>query len=425
MSVGIGLIKSLCDQNVRASVVYDHGIGDHLFTPDERAAWDFVRDFCTTHGRYPSVDTVVGHYPELSVRFDNMPDEPFTYWADLGKKRRVTNLAREMADTVHRRMSAGANIDTDDLTRIASRFISDARSCTGSKIVSLSDITEELLRMHDHRQLATGISGIPTGFPFFDRVFDGLQTGDVLSLVGKTGMGKSFVMAKMWNAAYDNGYSPFVASMEMPIPQQARRTLALRSRLPGTAIRVGRLDFAGRELLGHTAEAVRENRQQIWFTDHVKSVDEIAAVARDLGANPIFIDGAYIIDENDRGAVWERVGKVAQNIRDMAMSLGVSVVSSYQFNNSGEGLHNIHFSPNIKYLASIVLGLRQEEPRPGVGRVLSTTERKILEILKGREGEYGAIEVEWDMRRTNICQRRVLWSRADDDESDGGDEWNE
>ena len=76
-----------------------------------------------------------------------------------------------------------------------------------------------------------------------------------------------------------------------------------------------------------------------------------------------------------------------------------------RFRKGPGNLDNIGYSDAIGQLASIAISLEEDK---GVGERSDNISFKILRVIKGREGESGAIQVKYDMNYTQIDQTTIL-----------------
>ena len=129
------------------------------------------------------------------------------------------------------------------------------------------------------------------------------------------------------------------------------------------------------------------------------SAEDVFALADQLKCKLVFIDGAYLM--RHKNTKLDRFTRAAENVELMKRActdLDQMCFGSWQFNRAavkdkkkGEkgALEDIGYSDAIGQISSIVLGLFQEE---GV----ETMEKRQIKVLKGRNGEVGQFDVNWD-----------------------------
>jgi len=239
--------------------------------------------------------------------------------------------------------------------------------------------------------------------------------------------GKSYLMLKMALTAKLAGFFPLFVTMEMSPLQCARRVLAMHAGVPASLIRLGRLSCWGRDKLVSTVrwagEAQENDRQFLLMRGSLTTtVEDVVLRVRELRPHIVFVDGAYLLRTRSKSeARWERVTETAEYLKMVASDFNIPLVASYQFNRRGAGsLGNIAHADAVGQLASIVIGMDDEEQSSTDPMSWGQRSYKLLELLKGREGERGEIRILFDMGRMRIEQDSVVkgYSMHSDDSLD-------
>ena len=127
-----------------------------------------------------------------------------------------------------------------------------------------------------------------------------------------------------------------------------------------------------------------------------------------MKCDAIFLDGAYLM--RHRNQRLDRFTKVAENVelmKQLSTDLEIPTFASWQFNrqaakkgkglqkNEKAGLEDIGYSDAIPQVSSIVMGLHQEEG-------IETMNQRIIDVMKGRNGEIGQFKISWDFQTMNF-----------------------
>lgn len=132
------------------------------------------------------------------------------------------------------------------------------------------------------------------------------------------------------------------------------------------------------------------------------SVEDIYTLAVQLQCKVILVDGAYLL--RHKNAKLDRFTRAAENVELMkryGAETQSATIASWQFNRGATkkkgkdeevGVEDIGYTDAIGQISSIVLGLFQDD---GV----ETMQKRIIRILKGRNGEIGQFEIQWDFQR--------------------------
>lgn len=403
---GLGLLRSMVLNNVSPTYLEAEGVSDKVFVDNEADVYNMMRNHFIEFGRWPDLRTITH---ETKAEFGKYPDEPVEYWVVQVKTRHEQKLVLEGVSEIQSRARTGdlglAKEKLKDLIidlegREKRATISDMRDAVGSAI-----------EHHDRIQRSgRDIWGVPFGLEYLDQVSGGGQPGDMVALVGRPEQGKSFFMLAFANAAYDDERKPLFITMEMVTMQQAMRFGALRSHVTLDNFQRGKMSFWGR---GRMVEAMQsmEKPFPVLQASFSTTIEEVRLITQEIEPDILYVDGAYLLRTRKQyPSLTERIGEVAERLKQMAIDLGIPVVASYQFNRAGPGrLENIGRSDLIGQLGSIVLSLKEDE-KPLDG---SKPLYRMLEIIKGRAGEWGVIKVLYDMKRMWIRQEEIVLGRRD------------
>jgi replicative DNA helicase len=231
-----------------------------------------------------------------------------------------------------------------------------------------------------------------------------------------TGIGKSYILARIAVAAHQAGSSPLLVSMEMPSSQFARRILALRTGVSDTHIRLGHLSTLRGRRTVETDVLALEGEPPFYMLDgrFILTVEDLRMHIMTLRPDVVYVDGAYLLKTKGRfSGKWDVVAEAAEQLKITASGENIPLVGTYQLNKDNE----VYGSRAIKHLASIVLHLHE----PSGDRTLSrwSPERtRIVSIVKGRSGERGRFRVSYNMLNTAIEEMEVLSGTVTGDEGE-------
>lgn len=378
MSVGLALLKKMAADRISILVLIEKGIERIHFSGDEIAVYDLIKNHITTFGEVPSIRTVEA---EVGVTFPSFPNEPLDYWVKGIKKRFQSQLILRGTEEARELLKDG---DVDDAEARILELAASVRK-TGTirdEVFDLAALGDKVLSSHDRNQRAVGITGIPFGLPYLDAISGGAQAGDTVAIVGRPGVGKSYLALFMaMVGAWSAGFDPMVVTLEMPPIQCARRLIALRTNVNATRIRIGRLSYYGRQKvvadIGHLKGMSGGGRHfHIMAGSLSSTVEDLALRIRDIKPAILFVDGAYLLRTKVKtGARWERVSETAEILKNFANEFQIPVVSTYQFNRRGSGsLGNIGMCLHPMSIIETSEGLQRiKEAKP------------ILEVWNGRK----------------------------------------
>ncbi len=411
MSTGLGMLYCAVTSKIPLVTLEERGVERSFFIGNELKVYDYLRRHFIRFGSFPDFDTVAA---ETGVKIPTFPDEPLDYWVQRLEERHHSSLIMASSKKMQEVVSKGDIESARVLVRNLYSQVSIADKA--GRVYQLQALAREVLEHHDRLQLSSGIGGIPFGIPYLDEVSGGAQASDSIVLVGSPSIGKSYMMAQFCLNSFASGGTPLLCTFEMSAFQFARRILALRNHVMATMIRLGRLSHWAREKLRSDVSFLEHGRLPFpIFEGSLKTtIDDVVLRVQELRPSALYVDGAYLLKMSGKPmSLVDRVRETAEMLKMIAKEFKIPVFSSYQFNKKGEGLRNIYSGDAVSQYGSIVIGIRDEEdyeegPSEGRHRFDSAQEFKVLDLLKGREGERGKIRILYDMQTMRIEQDSVL-----------------
>lgn len=417
MSVGKQLLFSIlsaedaADRRGGLTRLLEHGITRESFLEaDEGASFEYMRTYFLRYGVVPSISLVE---VEVDIRFpDNALDEPFAFWFDEFRKHlaavQMVYLSEELEDLVENgRVETAIDCITEYNAKIRG-LMQNRRT-----VSTMADMAEEILDQHAMTQTGQIATGIRIGFPYIDAVTGGIQPGDFWCIVGESGTGKTYISCRCALGAVEQGKKVLLVGMEMPNKQIIRRNMALGAHVSAMNLRLGRLSqFAVQEVRRYVADwrTSGKNDRLVFIEGRINmTVDDLMLAIHEHKPDVVLIDGAYMLRVSGHfKSRWEMNMEVMEALKQIAMTEDVGIVGSFQFDQKvkQKGLANIMGGQSIGQIASVVLGIENEEG--GSGRSYNPIEYKELSLMKGREGERGKIRLCYNMARTSIEQVDIL-----------------
>jgi replicative DNA helicase len=277
----------------------------------------------------------------------------------------------------------------------------------GNQIADLRDAADALKAAYAaHFKL--GPQGLMLGWPYLDKMTGGLNKGDVVSYVGRPGLGKTWQM--LYGAYYGwakadadqtdpVGSSRMFVSMEMNVLTIEQRLAAIHTKLPhGHIIKAQLTQPKGLNAYKAGIKEWKGYKAPFWVVDGnlTATVEDIMIIARQLKPDAIFIDGAYLL-QNQKAK--DRYARVAENMDLIKRELAsvAPTVCSWQFkrseskktkNKDDADLEDIGYSDAIGQHSSLVLGLFEDDN-------VETLKTRKVKVLKGRNGETGEFKTKW------------------------------
>jgi replicative DNA helicase len=377
---------------------------------EEESAFEWVEAYVTKHHQVPPLETLQSQFPVFK-EFET-PD-PLSYYTDLLEERYAYGVINE------------ANIKSQDLLKENKHAVKEAATVLEQSIQKIKaqqyrtkilDMSTEgpLLVLSEYHSLNKQDAKVIFGWPYMDESTGGALPGDVISIVGRPAMGKTFLVLKSSIVNWRAGLRVMVVSMEMNPLAIAQRTIAMYGHLPLTQLKTG--SYSNYGATGGTYKKFKDSLVQVSQQEGKLYVvdgnlaahcDDIYILAAQLGVDAIYIDGAYLMKhKNTRLNRFDRVAENAEMMKHQTSEIGLPTFASWQLSREAAkkakkaedvGLEDIGMSDAIGQVSSIVLGLFQEE-------TAETLHRRLIDVMKGRNGEVGEFLINWDFIKMDFDQ---------------------
>lgn len=401
MSVGMRYLASLIDSGDVKEFTASK-VSKDLFKPVELEVYEFVEGFVYSYKALPTKDTVIEQFPDMGL--PKAPETP-AYYADQMRDRYISDTIKA-GYTETKKALTKENMDTDEAVRVLSDTLVQIHKITNeSRIMDFKESADFLKEAYTKKKVQGMDGTILTGYPSVDSISGGLEGGDVLSIVGRPALGKTFSTLYTGLHAWDQqGKNVLYVSMEMNLLKIQQRLASMKTKYSLTQLK--KAQFATNIKKGFFAamESLKEKPNSYWIVDGnmTATVEDIWKLTMQLHPDLVIVDGAYLLHHpNPRIGKYDRVGENARLLKSMvAAEFDIPVIESWQFNREAvkkmqknkdakTGLEDIGYSDEIGQISSLVLGLTQSES-------VETIKRRKVEILKGRDGETGEFYINWD-----------------------------
>jgi len=276
-----------------------------------------------------------------------------------------------------------------------------------SEVTDMMASTEIDLHLDRYSKVkaAMGPDGVISPWETLNEATYGWHCGEVISVVGRLGTGKTWYLLMLAHEAWMAGHIPIIVSMEMSKEALKRRMYALHTNMPHDWIRKGQLSPWGESRYKKELDILRGS-DELFMTSQadMNTVPQLESlvvkmVKGEMQMDPrvvVFIDGMYLMaDWRKSGSREERVGNVSTDLKGMAERWGVPVIQTVQFNRQVNvkklrgGAENIGASDQIGQNSDVVIGLFQNDD-------MKEDKRLYVKALKHREGIPFEMDLRWD-----------------------------
>jgi len=410
MSIGKNFIAAITAAQ-SLSDFFTFGPIDHLFKGSEVEVWSFVSEFIKKYGELPKAGTIQTH---TGVALATTA-EPAAYYLDLMRVRHQELCIKFAMKKAQDQLQPGGEGSEAALTQITQMVLNLLTQGQAHQVADLRSAYKLLIQhyaAHNHGDL----QGLKLGWPYFDEMSGGIRKSDLVSMVGRPGIGKTWQMLYSaytgWAEAEADpqnlvGEPRMFVSMEMDILSIQQRLASLHTKVKMTAVKKSSMSTVELKTYKKGLKVLEGFKAPFWVIDGsmTATVDDVYLLAKQLKPKAVFIDGAYLMKHPTERDRYKRVSENADLLHNrIAAEIG-PVVASWQFartaskKKKGEEvtLDDIAYADAIGQASSIVMGIFEEE-------TVETLKQRRVKILKGRNGETGEFLANWNFDKMDFSQ---------------------
>jgi replicative DNA helicase len=297
-------------------------------------------------------------------------------------------------------------MDTEEAYSVMKKGILQVESeIVDSTTVNITEDVDDRKKLYEERKLNKGIIGIPTGIEKLDFLIKGLQRKTLVTLIAKTGTGKTWLEVILGSHACLNNFRVLQFVTEMSEEQMRDRY---------EAVLIGKLlgEFNYTRFKSGLLSAKEEDKYYEFLDKHlprleplfIETADGVSSVASKIQQHSpdlVLIDSAYLMeDERNAKDDWLRVAHISRDLKLLCKRAEVPIFINTQADSTtskktGPELENIAFAKSIGQDSDIVAALFQDD------QMREDKEMK-LKILKQREGCLGSVMLNWDLTKMNF-----------------------
>jgi len=389
----LAIARALTDQSVGAFLDRDVR-PDMMPTPEDGAVLKFILDFFRQHQAVPAPRTVETQFPGYALGY--APD-PATAYVDAIVKQHVRVRAQE--EILHDvklfqhgdPLQVAAGLQTK-LARLSSLT-------EGNRVKLYNEHASGRFARYLNRKNRVGLLGIPTPWSSLDDLTQGWLPEMYVGVAARPKTGKTFWMLRVALAAWQAGYKVLFVNKELPDEMMENRSDAIGAKLPYEKLRTGALTMFEEQRLEQYLKDLEANPPSDWWWLHdVSNVSAIRAKVEEYKPDIVFIDGAYLLEDEMGGRTErEQQKNLSRNIKRLAQKTKLPVIISIQLNRDGDQkksktqltMSNVYGSDAFAQDVDLLIGLEQSDDQR-MNRQLQITP------LAVREAEGKPIIVGWD-----------------------------
>jgi replicative DNA helicase len=325
----------------------------------------------------------------------------------------AASYARIVAETalLRRLISAAADImesaysapeEPEKVADDAEQRIYDvARHDEKDQVASMNELVDQAMEdLEKIQNRESAFAGLPTGFQDVDALMSGMQSGNLIVIAARPGVGKSsFVTNLARNVAVDAAEPVAMFSLEMSRWEIGMRLLCSEARVPWDLIRNKRVAADDWSRIAQAADTLHDSPLFIVDSGNVTLVD-IRAKARRLAARRqglglIIVDYLQLMSHTRRvDNRQQEIAEISRGLKMLAKELSIPVIAVSQLNRDPERrqdkrpqLSDLRESGAIEQDADVVMFIHRDDFDPAKKGLAD------LIVAKHRNGPTGTIQL--------------------------------
>jgi replicative DNA helicase len=336
----------------------------------------FIQKYHSKYGNIPSADLLKSNYSNLTV-LNTVPANESEYLTNELIKSNVQRGAIRVLNT-------GADLLSQDVYGGLDYLVSKLQSIRKEDkkyCVSYTD-KDALHRFPEYEERKTRVSkgmhlGLKTGFSIFDDNNIGWMDGNLVSIIGRLGIGKSFLLEYSGCAAYASDHRVTYLSPEMSINEVELRWDTMMSAFynysfPNDDLISGKINSAK-----YKEWLTEISKKSAWVTmdsNHGKpfTIPAIEAIVDEFSPHLLCIDGFLELRslDNRLEKSWETMLDVAYGLKAIAQNKKIVIMVTSQANRQAAGkmpeIQHVYGGDSLAQASDVMMMLQDDEKEPNI-----------------------------------------------------------
>lgn len=393
----------------RVDKVVDSGIEvGHFVSQAVRDVWTDVVDYVKTYRTCPTVDAFRKMHPTWDLP---LVEEPIDYLIDQMrsdvKRRIVTGAMREVAEFMRDNPTEWSRADQVLFDKARSVF----REVPDRKTEHFRDMRSRVDLYLARKGAGLTSMGIPFGIPSIDYETGGIQSHEMVTVLGFSGVGKSTLMQYIAHHGFKCGKRVLFLSLEMGAEPIFRRFDSLETHLPSKSMKDFALTDTQVDEWREKAEELEKLSGDIIVLDNLGQigVSDVWRYSERHRPDIVVIDYVNLMKSTlpESAAMWEKVTQITRELKRMTGILKIPVLAAAQTNaegaTKGGDVTTVGYSRSIVQDSDVVLGIHRTEE-------MRDNRQMEVRLAKNRDGRNVTVNMLWDLDTMTIHE----WTTGDE-----------
>jgi replicative DNA helicase len=365
--------------------------------------FDFIKKYNNNYMDVPKPEILTSQYPDFEYS-DNINEKEKKFLIDEVKKSDVTS-------SVIKVINKGTDLLIKDPYGAIEYITGQLNSLTNTPKISKSFTDKDALKRLEvlksvKEKLSQGGSiGIKTGLSIFDKSLLGWQPGNLVALVGRLGIGKSWVLEYLACSAYLDNRRIVYLSPEMTIQEVEARWDTIVSSMTNDVFPHEELVTGKINEKKYKEWLERISRRSDWLTMDSNagksfSISAIQSIVDEFQPDLLCLDGFLLMDNGAKNVQrWEAMLQAAYGLKAIAQNNKIVIIATTQATrdaaNEMPELHQVYGGDSLMQAADIAIMIQKDEQTP-MSRFIT------IPKVRGRKSQTTKIPIKFDVNNGKI-----------------------
>lgn len=302
------------------------------FDSSEVPLYNFIKDYFMDNGELPGAKS----FCKLHRLDYKLADSRPTAYLRMLKERYVfSDVADKVPDFL--KSLKGDPLSILNKMKTYLNEVSMSVEGTNTKDAMYSEDTADRHEEYIKRTETGGITYVSSGHKLWDELFYGYHRGDLITLAGRAGSKKSWLLCYLVNLldeylvendADEEFGDILVISNEMTIESINSRIDCIRFKLPFSDYMKGELSPKKSRVYAKGLSMLKKSRIRILY--NCTTCDELEAKILLYNPCAVFLDGSYLLEPGMKNEGWEKITYITRNLKRIAKSNEVPIFNTTQ-----------------------------------------------------------------------------------------------
>ena len=299
---------------------------------DEVRQHSTIMEYYREHGELMGIRTFCDKYKLDSKEVDSRP----SFYLNGLKERYIFAV---MSDNIPKILRSLREDPRERLSELQTLIGSLSVDSIESKDVLYSEDVELRIKDYEERMKSLGVTHLSMGCPDMDKVFYGYRKQDLITIGGRAGLGKSWLLVFLTylldivlkdRSEFGETFGDILfITNEMGEEEIKERLDCIKFKLPYESFLKGNLTKRESTRYYNGLKNLSREKSRIRIVYSCQTIDELSTLLGLYQPSAVFIDGSYLM-EGKMQEGWEKITFITRNLKRLAKSFKCPIINTTQ-----------------------------------------------------------------------------------------------